>query len=85
MLFETINNMAPDALSGLQGKLAAAFFKGGIKEAFIHAVRNTIQPVIMGVLSVPDYPVIDENQDLNSTENPLSVDEGSDEYKDRED
>ncbi len=85
MLFETINSMAPDVLSGLQGKLAAAFFKGGIKEAFIHAVRNTIQPVIMGVLSVPDYPVIEGNENLDNTGTSLAVDEESKDYKDRED
>ena len=83
MLFEAIGNMAPDAFSGLQGKLASALFKGGIKEAIIHAVRNTIQPVITGVLSVPDYPVIDE-KDLSANVNG-PVDEESSDYKDRED
>ncbi len=84
MLFEAINNMAPDAFTGLQGKLASALFKGGIKEAIIHAVRNTIQPVITGVLSVPDYPVIDDGVEQTGDTAGYS-EEGSSDYKDRED
>ena len=41
--------------------------------------------MIMGVLSVPDYPVIEENENLDNTGTTLAVDEESKEYKDRED
>ncbi len=51
MLMETMKNIAPDALSGMQGKVVSKFFKGGIKEAFEHAVNNTVQPVLKGVLN----------------------------------
>ncbi|ADL34265.1 beta-lactamase family protein [Butyrivibrio proteoclasticus B316] len=56
MLINTMKTMAPDALSGMQGKVVSKFFKGGIKEAIEHAVNNTIQPTINGVLSLPSTP-----------------------------
>ncbi|WP_029232235.1 serine hydrolase domain-containing protein [Butyrivibrio sp. VCB2006] len=53
MLIATMKSMAPDALSGMQGKVVSKIFKGGLKEAVEHAVNNTIQPTISGVLSEP--------------------------------
>ena len=55
MLISTMKTIAPDALSGVQGMVVGRFFKGGIKEAFEHAVNNTIQPTIFGKLSEPVY------------------------------
>lgn len=56
ILVDTMNNMAPDAFNGFQGKLMERFFKGGVKEVFETAVQATVQPVIHGKLSVPEMP-----------------------------
>ena len=63
MLITTIKSMAPDALSGMQGKVVSKFFKGGLKEAIEHAVKNTIQPTINGVLSEPVLLGIEDAED----------------------
>ena len=39
------------------------FFKGGLKDALEHAVKNTIQPVITGVLEIPELLGIEDAED----------------------
>ncbi len=56
MLIDAMKSMAPDAFNGFQGKIVNKFFKGGIKEVFITAVKATLQPVLHGTLSVPELP-----------------------------
>ncbi|WP_022777180.1 serine hydrolase domain-containing protein [Butyrivibrio sp. AE3009] len=55
MLMEAMKSMGTDNLGGMQGMLINKFYKGGVKEAFGHAVKNTLQPVIHGKLTVPEY------------------------------
>ncbi len=76
MLISTMKSMAPDAFSGVQGMVVSRFFKGGLKEALEHAVKNTIQPVITGVLEIQKPLGIEDAEDeenLDSDENGLDL------------
>jgi hypothetical protein len=66
MLMDAIMSMGTEGLGGMQGMLINRFYKGGVKEAFVHAVKNTFQPVLHGRLSVPEYiePVIEEPEEV---------------------
>ena len=55
MLMDAIMSMGTEGLGGMQGMLINRFYKGGVKEAVVHAVKNTFQPVIHGKLSEPEY------------------------------
>ncbi len=63
MLVEALRNMTPES-SGFESVVFSKLIKGGMKEALIEAVKNTIQPTIYGRLNNPDLdiPVI-ENAD----------------------
>ncbi|SFB68390.1 serine hydrolase domain-containing protein [Butyrivibrio sp. YAB3001] len=82
MLIETMKSMAPEAFNGLQGKIFGKLFKGGIKEVFEQAVIGTIQPVIHGTLSLPEYKEIKLEDD--SDNNKISDELGETETKDNE-
>ncbi|MBQ3797376.1 MAG: serine hydrolase [Butyrivibrio sp.] len=62
LLMDTINNMAPEGIGGIPGMLAGRFMKGGMKEVFENAVKNVIQPVLTGKLSVPEMLEIPEGE-----------------------
>ena len=51
MLIDTMKNITPDGIGGMQGIVFSRLVKGGIKEVFEEAVKNTLQPVIHGKLS----------------------------------
>ena len=56
--------------------VVSRFFKGGLKEALEHAVKNTIQPTITGVLEIPEPLGIEDAEDeenLDSDENGLDL------------
>ena len=60
MLLSTMKTMAPEGFGGVQGKLVSRFLKGGMKEVFENAVKNTIQPVIHGIIS--EGSLLEENE-----------------------
>lgn len=74
ILVSTMSSIGPETLGGMQGMLVNRFYKGGVKEAFEHAIRNTFQPVVHGYLSEPEYVELsdveetDENADEEATE-----------------
>ena len=54
MFLRTIKNINPEG-TGLESAILSRVVKGGVKEALLHAVTNTIQPVITGTLQNPDF------------------------------
>ncbi len=50
MLIDTMKNIAPEGITGVQGVIFSKIVKGGMKEVLEEAVKNTIQPVIHGKL-----------------------------------
>ncbi len=50
ILLESMNNIAPEGLGGMQGAIFNRIVKGGIKDVLEEAVKNSIQPVISGKL-----------------------------------
>ena len=51
MLINSLKNVAPEGLGGLQGVIFGKIIKGGIKGLFEETVKNMIQPKVRGVLS----------------------------------
>lgn len=53
MILDSIHNMAPDGLGvggGFQGMIVSRFLKGGAKDVFENAVKDTVQPVVHGII-----------------------------------
>ncbi len=55
MLHDTLKNFTLEGV-GWENALISRFFKGGMKEALMHAINNTVQPVLYGKLDNPDLP-----------------------------
>ncbi len=51
MLIDTMRNLAPDGLGGVQGMVYNRFVKGGMKGVLEEAVKSTLQPVVRGHLT----------------------------------
>ncbi len=60
MIIQTVKSVAPEGIGGFQGAIVSKLYKGGVKEAFEHAVFNTTQPVLHGKLTVPEYKEFNE-------------------------
>ena len=64
MLHDTLKNFTLEG-AGWENALISKFFKGGMKEALIHAINNTVQPVLFGRLDnpdLPDYLIVEEDE-----------------------
>jgi hypothetical protein len=64
MLMNTMKTFRAES-TGIESAIVGRLLKGGMKEAIEHAVKNTVQPVIYGTLSNPEYiePVDGESLD----------------------
>ena len=68
MLHDTLKNFSIEG-TGFESAIISRFVKGGMKEAIIHAVNNTIEPVIKGRLFNPDLtPYLEEAVNEDTTE-----------------
>ncbi len=54
MFLKTVRNITPES-DGFESAIISRIMKGGVKEALVHAVTNTIQPVIRGTLLNPEF------------------------------
>ncbi len=63
MFLRTIKNINPEG-AGFESAILSRVVKGGVKEALLHAVTNTIQPVITGTLQNPDF-IMPQNDTSN--------------------
>ncbi len=50
ILVDGMNNIAPEGLGGMQGMIFNRIIKGGVKDVLLEAIKNSIQPVIHGIL-----------------------------------
>jgi hypothetical protein len=64
MFLNTVRNITPEAIGSMTAVIPK-IMKGGVKEAMLHAVNNTIQPVIVGILTNPEFvmPTDDGEED----------------------
>ncbi len=87
MLHDTLKNFSIEG-TGFESAIISRFVKGGMKEAVIHAVNNTIEPVIKGRLFNPDLPpyleeavnadTMDETEETDEPETAEFADEDTD-------
>lgn len=68
MLRDTLKNFSIEG-SGWESAIISRFIKGGFKEGLQHAITNTVQPVIYGILENPD---LDFAEDYPSSEDEIS-------------
>ena len=54
MFFSTLRNLNPEG-AGFESAILSKVVKGGVKEALMHAITATIQPVIGAVLTNPEF------------------------------
>ncbi len=60
MLMDTIKKLSVTEIAGFESAIISRFLKGGMKEALQHAVKNTMEPVIIGTLSNPVFTMPSE-------------------------
>jgi hypothetical protein len=80
MLHETLKTYSFDG-TGWESALVSRFVKGGMKEAVVHAINNTVEPVIYGRLENPDLPdyleeLVTDEEEADESEGALDVSNG---------